>query len=119
MIAGNHHWTNPGPSRPRHGLLRLLARRIDHADESEKDEFLLDAFVSLFVLEGVGRQDARGDAEGAQGLAREVFIGLHNLCAALLRQWPFFLPESFVRAAREQHVRRAFGKNEHTLLLLA
>ena len=36
MIAGDHHRANAGRLGARHGLLRLLARRIDHADQAQR-----------------------------------------------------------------------------------
>ena len=114
MIAGNHDRANAGALRAGHGLLCLLARRIDHADQAQKDEFVLDALVHFFVLKRIRRQLARGDAQRAQRLAGKFFIDLQNLRSPLVGQRPLLFAHKFLRAAGEQHVRRTFGEDEQS-----
>ena len=72
MIAGDHDRADAGAFRARDGLLRLVARRIDHADQPSEDEVLLDALVELLVLERVRRQRAEGDARACAAPRRPV-----------------------------------------------
>ena len=70
----------PAASRARDGLLRFLARRIDHADQAQKDEFLLDALVNFVRCSNASDGSvARGNAQRAQRLAGELFVRLQNL----------------------------------------
>src|SRR5688572_3579576 len=67
------------------------------------------ASILLDTTEGVLRQRAEGDAERAQGLAGQSVVEPQNLCTAFVSQRPRLFPDQFLRAAREQNVRRAFG----------
>ena len=74
----------PALLRARDGVLRLRARRIDHADQPGEDEVLFDTLVRAGGVLGecVGCQPAAGDAERAQRLAGQRFVDLQNLAAA-------------------------------------
>ena len=48
MIAGNHHRSDSRTFCARDGLFRLVPRRIDHADQSCKDEIMLDVLADVF-----------------------------------------------------------------------
>ena len=109
----------PAPLRARDRFLRLLARRVDHADQPEEDQLLLDVARRL--------RRARARPPAARGRRRRA-------CAAPRRPAPRWPPGSrarrsvgqrprlfadqLVRAARQQHVRRALGEDEQALLLL-
>ena len=49
MIAGDHDRANMRPLGDRDGGLRFRARRIDHADQSEQHEIILDLFRQLDI----------------------------------------------------------------------
>ena len=74
----------PARLRPRHGVLRFGARRIDHADQPGEHQVLFDALVrraACSASASSGSQRA-GDAERAQRLTGERFVDLQDLRAA-------------------------------------
>ena len=80
VVAGDHDGADMRALGDRDGRLRLGARRVDHADDAEQHEVVLDALRQLDVgrgasgprieAEGGGRHRARGDRERAQRLRR-------------------------------------------------
>src|SRR5690606_36915392 len=98
MVAGDHHDADPGAVRARDRILRLAARRIDHADQAEETELVLDALVELLVLKRLARQRPKRDAERSQCLTCESLVGLRNLGAALGRERPCPLARPLLRA---------------------
>ena len=85
MIARDHQRPDPGRFRAPDGLRRLRAGRIDHADQPEKHELMLEVFVDNVVRERVFRQQAQRYAERAQGFLREPLVGGANRGAPLRR----------------------------------
>ena len=77
-------------------VLRLRPRRVDHADEAEQHEVVLDAVRQLDVrdcarrdglridAERRGRHGAGGDRQRAQRLARQPVVAPRELGAALV-----------------------------------
>jgi hypothetical protein len=65
MIPGNHHRAAARRFRFGNRLFRLVARRVDHADESREHQLVFDALVDLAGRERVGGEIAVGDAQGA------------------------------------------------------
>src|SRR5690606_31037850 len=118
MIAGDHERTDAGGLRTRNGLCGLGARRIDHADEPEKDQVLLDRLVDSLRTERIAWQQAQRDCERAHALACELVDRLEYLLAALRRQRNFPVADLFLRAACEQDVRRTLREREQELLSL-
>ena len=88
------------------GCLRLGARRIDHADEAEQHQVVLDALRQLDVrpdfranglrieVKGGRRQVARGDGEHAQRLCRERVVAAREIGAPRPRPSGTILPSS-------------------------
>ena len=81
VITRNHQRPYPGAFGPRYSVLRLFARRIDHANQTREYKVPFDARVrsGRVLLEDVSRQPEAGDAESPQCLAGECFVDLQNL----------------------------------------
>ena len=118
MIAGDHDGANAGALGTRHGLFGFLARRINHADQAQEDEFLLEIRIYFVVFKRVRGQFARGDAQRAQRLAGEFFAQLQDVRPPLVGQRFLLFTHEFPRTASDQHTWRAFGENEQALLPL-
>ena len=72
MVAGDHDRADACGSRAGDGGPGLLTRRVDHPDQSEEDQILLDAIVEVLRAERVPRQRAVGHRDGPQGLPGEL-----------------------------------------------
>jgi hypothetical protein len=112
MVAGDHDRSDASAFRARHRLRCFLARRIDHADETEEDEIPLYAVVECLGLARILRQRTKGDPKGAQRFASELFVECQDFSAAFRCQRPRLLAYQLVGAAGEQHVRRTFSQRE-------
>ena len=114
VIAGNHQRADAGAFGPGHGVLRLVARWVDHADQPGEHEVLFDALVRAggVLREGVGRQPEAGDAERAQRLAGERLVHLQNLRATRGRQRSPVVAHHLEAAPRQQHVGRALREHD-------
>ena len=70
----------PAGFRPRDGFSRLVARRIDHADESGEHEVAFDALVDVIVRQVlVGGEISVRNAQRAQRPGGEFVVRLDNL----------------------------------------
>ena len=78
MIPGDHQWSNPSGFGFCDGILRLLPRRIDHANQPGEDEVLFHARVRSGRVRGehVGRHPKGRYTKRAQRLACECFVRL-------------------------------------------
>jgi hypothetical protein len=116
MVPRDHHGADAGAFGPGYRLLRLFARRVDHADYADEDQLLLDAVVRL--RRGLWRERPEGDAEGPERLAREPLGRGPSLRPSLCGQQPGFVAGDLVGAAREEDVRRALDEQDTALGLL-
>ncbi len=80
---------------------------------------MLDVFVDVVAAEGIARQQAHGHAERAQCLARQPFVDREDLRTTLGSERLLVVTEPLLRAAREEHVRRALGEREQKRLCAA
>ena len=85
MIARDHHRPDTCGFRPGDGFSRLVAGRVDHADESREHEVAFDTLVDILGAEGVGRKIPVRNAQGAQRTAGEFLVRLENLQSARRR----------------------------------
>jgi hypothetical protein len=115
MIARDHDWPDAGALGARHCRLRFGARRVDHADQPQEHEILLDLLVEILMPEVILRERAEGDAERPQGLLGEVVVGVQNGGPARGRERPRLLADEFMRAAPQQDVGRALGEGDPPL----
>ncbi len=118
MITRDHDRADAGALGQRDSVLRFVARRVDHSDQPEEDEIVLDALVNLVAPERVLRQRSEGDTERSQRFSRQVFIATRNLRAAFGRERSRLFADKLLRAAHEQDIRRAFGQDEQAFLPL-
>jgi hypothetical protein len=63
VIARNHHGSDARAPGTCDRVARLVARRIDHADQAQEGEILLDALVELLASDRVVRQQAKRDSK--------------------------------------------------------
>ena len=120
VIAGDHDRANAGAPGARDGVLRLRARRIDHADQAGEHQALFDALVRIGARAPRARpasQPAGGDAKRAQRFAGQRFVGLQNLLATRGGERPPVLADDFERASRQQHVGRPLGEHDAGVFL--
>ena len=106
MIAGDHHRADACCFRPRDGLSRLVAGRVDHADEPGEHEVVLDALVDFVVCSARRRKIPVSNAECAQRAAGELLVR-SRISAPALRSTAALFAHLLLRAACEQHVGRA------------
>ena len=122
VVAGDHDGADVRAPRDRDRLLHLLARRIDHADDPEQHEIVLDALRQLDVGRGIVRDRcpsdaagtrARGDRERAQApgsasasLRRDQFGARRRRSAR-----PACRRRHDIAALREQDLRRALDED--------
>src|SRR5215203_1378224 len=99
MISRDHQRPDAGRFRAPNGLPRLRTRRVDHADQPEEHELMLELLVHSVVGERILRPQTHGYAERAQRLLGEALIGSLNRNAPLRGQWPPLLPNLLMRAA--------------------
>jgi hypothetical protein len=76
VIPGNHDWPDTGTLRTRDRFFCRLARRIDHANQGEKNEIPLYVGAEPIGFRRIFRQPADGDPKGSQRLGSELFVDL-------------------------------------------
>ena len=84
VVASHHDAPEPGPPRHVHRLHHFRPRRVDHAEESDKGEILLDIFETQAIR--YLRQRPIRYSQHPQCVARHVTVLLEHLLASLLRQ---------------------------------
>ena len=113
------------------GDLRLRSRRVDHADEAEQHEVVLDAVRQLDRRHAIGaagprvetkrcgRHRARRDGQHAQRLAGERIVASRKLGAAVLVKRDHLAVRQQVTGFREQNLGRALDEDAQFAGLLA
>ena len=81
VVAGDHDGLEAGAVRHANRFHRLRARRVDHAQQADEGELLLERFGRRVVGHRVER--AAGDAEHAQRVARHVAVLVEHFTALL------------------------------------
>ena len=125
MVAGDHHGADMRAPGGRDRGLRLGARRVDHADEAEQHEVVLDRCPAArrraaasrglrIEAERGGRQRAGRDRERAQRLRGERVVAPGQLGALGVAERDDLAVLPQVAAVREQDLGRAL--HEHAQL---
>jgi hypothetical protein len=104
VIAGDHHRRDAGGAAYGDGVLRLLPRRVDEADQADEGEVRLDP-------RAIGRrrrraQDPPGDGQHPQALGRHAFAGVLHRGEW---QWALAVGRQHGRAPRQNLLGRSLG----------
>ena len=108
MIAGNHHRSNAGAAARRHGGLDFFARRIDHADQPNKDQPFFHRFHAIGGRQGIQR--AQGNPQDPLTVLRQLVIRQANAAADRLIQRHNLVAQPGALPFGEQHIHRPFAK---------
>ena len=107
VVAGDHADLDPGVLAERDRVPRLLARRVDDADQGEQRQVLDLREQVAAGVEGRGVDVARGHGEHPQALAGETVVLRQDAVAVALDPDERSVHVPAHRGPREQHVGRA------------
>jgi hypothetical protein len=98
---------NAGGLRAGHGLVRLRARRIDHADEPRKTSSCPTRSSSSSSLTPSFGSDRNATPQRSQRLAGQLIVRRHDLGPQCRGEPPRRLAGQLLGTARQQDIRRA------------
>jgi hypothetical protein len=111
VVAGDHDAFQPGPVRHFHRVYHLRPRRVDHAEEPEERELLLDALGRAAC--GDLAQGAIGDSQHPERVARQIPVVFEDLPALRFRQVNGLARLLDVAAEIQQDIGRAFDEGDN------
>ena len=120
VVAGDHDHADACTLRRGDRRLGLRARRVDDAQNADKDQFLLQRlhFGVGCGLIALMRNAAVGDAQRAQRLGGQLLDRGQNLRPPFFSQRAHLVAATFVRAARQQHIGSTLGDHGHRICVL-
>jgi hypothetical protein len=116
VVARDHDDPDSGALGGRDGGLGLWPRWVEDADQTGEDQFLFEFFACGAVF-GLG-DPAVGEAEGAQGCARQLFDLGEQRAASLFVQREDGLAPLFVETACQQNVGGPLGDDRQGVVVV-
>src|SRR5690606_33389582 len=106
VVSRDHDGTHAGALGAANGVPDLLARWVDHPDQTEKNEVLLELRTRLMAIEALARDHLRCDGQRSERFPGESLVRLDDFEAAVVRERPLDAVDELVRTPWQEHIRR-------------